>query len=244
MVVSWNEMFRQRAAAQSRKRTSSLQQRHTVAAAGERPMREGPLGVVLGGGNSRRMGCDKRTIEIVRDGARMTLLEWAISRVSQCCDRTVLALREDPPADLATKVETVRDRPGISGPLAGVLSAAQLSSGGGLLVLAVDLPGVPVDLLVRICALGARGVDYVAPGCPGRAEPLCAFYGRRAIAELEARASKGQFGLQSLFISQTLEGRWLSDEELGGDPRKVLLNLNAPSDLARFREQGGSVEPG
>jgi len=192
---------------------------------------ERPVGVVLAGGESKRFGSQKAAAEI--DGT--SLENGALRRLREVCTHVTLADRGRSRAagGAAVGTATVGDGPG-RGPAAGILGAAAAYPGRSLLVLACDLPGVTVDLLAHLSAV--RDCDWYLPRHSIGVEPLCAFYGRSALAALARRVENGAFALQGL-LEEPLRRKFLEGDELAafGDPAELFLNVNTPADLARLR---------
>jgi molybdopterin-guanine dinucleotide biosynthesis protein A len=178
-------------------------------------------GVVVAGGASRRFGSDKALA--VLDGE--TLVERAHRAVRQVCAEVVIA---DAGRGLIASVRSVADGPG-HGPAAAILGAAQALPGRALLVLACDLPRVPVDLLRRIAA---ESGDWVVPAHAGGLEPLCALYRPRALRALAEQVHRGELALHRL-ADATIDVRRLDADALRdlGDPRRLFANVNTPGDL-------------
>ena len=170
------------------------------------------IGVVLAGGASSRMGRDKALLEIEGE----TLVSGAARRLGEVCGEVIVA---DRGRELLPG--SVPDGPG-QGPAAGILGAARARPGERLLVLAVDLPKVPVSLLEKLAGMDA---DLAIPRWEGGLEPLCALYGPAAIAEIEERVARGRLDLRTLPETPGLRVAYL--EEAG----EFFLNLNRPEDL-------------
>jgi len=158
------------------------------------------------------MGRDKALLEI--DGE--TLVASAVRRLGEVCEEILIA-----DAGRCLLPGSVPDGPG-EGPAAGILGAARARPGHPLLVLAVDLPRVPVSLLEELARSDA---DLAIPRWAGGLEPLCALYGLAALAALEARVGRGQLDLRTLAETPGLRVRHLEA------PGEVFLNLNRPEDL-------------
>jgi molybdopterin-guanine dinucleotide biosynthesis protein A len=163
------------------------------------------------------MGRDKALLEIEGE----TLLASAARRLEEVCDEVLIAD--------AGRLGGIPDGPG-RGPAAGILGAARARPGRSLLVLAVDLPFVPVPLLQELARSEA---DLAVPDWSGGVEPLCALYGPTALAFLEERVGHGRLALWSLPEEPGLSVRRLGQEELArfDDPARMFLNLNRPEDL-------------
>lgn len=135
------------------------------------------LGVVLAGGASRRMGRDKALLTYRGRG----LAAWAAERLAAAGLEVVLA---DGGRDVAPPWPSVTDAAGRQGPVAGLLGAAAARRDRSLIVLACDLPLVPVALLAALAARLRGGADLVAVRSSGGLEPLVGGYGVRALARL------------------------------------------------------------
>jgi molybdenum cofactor guanylyltransferase len=185
------------------------------------------IGLVLAGGESRRLGGDKARL----DGA--TLPRLAAERLAAACAEVAMA---DRGRNLVPGRPSLPDGAG-RGPAAGILGGAAAYPGRPLLVLACDLPRVPAGLLAELARSG--GCDWAVPRWAGGLEPLCALYGPRALAALAARVAAGRFDLHGLAEEGGLAVRYLEGEELRrfGDPGEVFFNLNTPDDLERWRRE-------
>lgn len=194
-----------------------------------------PIGVVLAGGLSRRMGRDKASLAIGDGGGGASLARRAARTLSAVVPRVLVA---DRGRGLAPPWESVADGPG-RGPVAGLLGAAREAPGRSLLALACDLPGVPAALLA---ALAAGSGDLVVPETARGVEPLAALYRPRALAALARRVAAGDFALHPLAEEQDLAVERLEADELArfGDPETMFANLNTPEDLERYLRQQGT----
>lgn len=186
----------------------------------------GPVGVVLAGGESRRMGRDKATLPAPGG----SLPGRAALRLAAVCPEVVLA---DRGRGLIPELRSVGDGPG-GGPAAGILGAALACPGRSLLVLACDLPEVPEALLAELAR--PSGFDWVVPRWQGRIEPLCALYRPPALAALADLVARGSLAPQRLTEAPWLSVRYLGSELLArfGPPERMFRNLNTPEELARW----------
>lgn len=193
---------------------------------------QGPIGVVLAGGGSRRMGRDKTMLPWPPDAVTGGVPLWrhALDRLRRVCVDVVLA-----DAGRSLCGESVPDGPG-RGPAAGILGAAAARPGRDLLVLAADLPLVPAGLLGRLLELADAEpqADWIVPRRARGYESLCAVYRVAALDALRGRVDAGTFDLYGLAESK-LRIRTVGDEELRrfGDPARLFLNVNRPVDWRR-----------
>jgi molybdopterin-guanine dinucleotide biosynthesis protein A len=176
------------------------------------------------------MGRDKAALAVGGE----SLAARTAARLARVCPEVLVA---DGGRALVPGLRSVADGPG-KGPAAGILGAAALAPGLPLLVLACDLPAVPVSLLAALA--GVRGHDLLLPRWRGGIEPLCALYGPRALAALAHRVARGLFALHDLPEEEGLAVHWLEGDLLTrhGRPEEMFLNLNTPADLEHWLGSG------
>lgn len=210
-----------------------------TAAAGRAPI----VGVVLAGGKGSRLGRGKAGLRLPgsapgRPGP--TLAEWAAARLA-AVDRVreiVLAAGdagvETGSIDCRVPVSVEADGPG-SGPAAGLLGAARARPGRKLLVLACDLPAVPVELLGDLAASGAElAAAATDPADPRAMNPTCALWTPPAIERLAARVARDDYRLYPLTRCDELQVEPVDARRFGA-PEDVLLNVNTAADWERAR---------
>jgi molybdopterin-guanine dinucleotide biosynthesis protein A len=182
-------------------------------------------GVVLTGGASARMGRDKTHLAVggVAGAVRAACLLDSIVG-------DVILVGGEPPPDAPGR--RVADPPGPACALRGFVGGLDAARAERVLVLATDLPFVPVDLLLALVAWPAA--QAVVPRGPRGPEPLCALYEREpALRVARAQLETGQLALQGLFgalRTAFVEGDPLAVLDPAG---RALTNLNTPEDLAR-----------
>ncbi|MBB4064562.1 molybdenum cofactor guanylyltransferase MobA [Gellertiella hungarica] len=118
-----------------------------------------PLGIVLAGGLSRRMGQDKTALPFGDD----TLLGHALARLGAQCAR--VAVNAGSRAGLPSGVDVIPDDiAGYAGPLAGVaagLAQARRLGFSRVVTIAADTPFFPETLVAALCA-AATEPDAIA----------------------------------------------------------------------------------
>lgn len=135
-----------------------------------------PLGVLLAGGLSRRMGGGDKTMQ--RVGGR-TILERMIARLAPQCDELILNANGDPVRFAASGLPVVADTvEGFAGPLSGVLAglewaAAHRPDARWILTAPADTPFLPRDLVARLQqALIAEDAPLTIAQSGGRDHPV------------------------------------------------------------------------
>jgi molybdopterin-guanine dinucleotide biosynthesis protein A len=199
---------------------------------------KGPVGVVLAGGASRRMGRDKALLDLGGE----TLAAGAARRLAAVCTDVVVA---DRGRGAVSGLPSLADGPG-RGPAAGLLGAADAWPGRPLLALACDLPGVPAALLADLAESAATaGADWVVPRWSGGLEPLCSLWGPSALAVLAERVARGGFALHAVAGEAGLVVVYLEGERLAacGRPEEMFRNVNTPGELAAYTSRAPSGTP-
>lgn len=188
-----------------------------------------PVGYVVAGGRSRRMGQDKATLP----WRHSTLLSDAVHRLRQATTDVRVLSGTDEPWTLSG-LHTVRDVEPLLGPLGALRTALEDAAPRGVLFLAVDLPFVPVALLRRLIVWSV-GFDAVVPHSVGTAEPLAAFYSSACLDPVCRRLGAGDRRMSAFWPD--VQVRHVDPTELAdlGDPARIFANLNTQEDVERWR---------
>jgi molybdopterin-guanine dinucleotide biosynthesis protein A len=189
------------------------------------PVADSIHGLVLAGGQSRRMGRDKALLE--RDGR--TQLEYSVELLRRHVERVFVSVRPDQAEDAERgRFEQITDRYSGIGPVAGILSALDAFPDTGWIVLACDLPNVDdrtIEFLLRERSASESFTAYRSH-YDGLPEPLCAFYGPEARAVIAGFVADGIICPRKIMIR--------SDTRLLELPEPSALdNVNTPEDLVR-----------
>jgi molybdopterin-guanine dinucleotide biosynthesis protein A len=173
------------------------------------------LGLVLVGGQSRRMGRPKQTAAYKGS----TLAEAVVRSLRPHVEQVVLAGSGPVPAAIEDLVR-ISDAPELRGPMAGVLAALRWSPESAWLVAACDMPWISSEAVAWL--LRQRHTEHWAilpRSSPGQIEALFAFYEPQALRLVESRAAAGRWGLRHLVndervlcptIPEKLAGAWRS----------------------------------
>lgn len=196
--------------------------------------------IILAGGQSSRLGVDKRRLRLWGAGGP-SLLEWLIQRVAPMCAETVVVLN-DPQAWPELSARLIPDSLPGSGPLGGLASGLQAIHTDAALVLACDLPLVQPALLAYLLRC-ARTSDALVPLRPdtdraprnqARAEPLLAIYRRACLPAIERCLSSQQrslvAALTQLNVQYLQPAAWRPYDPHG----LSFMNLNTPHDLTQI----------
>ncbi len=186
-------------------------------------------GVVLAGGESRRMGRDKLQLMV---GGKPLLTRVCLALASRCDE--ILVVGGCAPAESRHVPDL---RPGRQGPLAGIEAGLLAARHRAFFVAAGDMPFLTGDLVGYLLGLLSGDVQAVVPDLGGRVHPLCAAYGREVRSAVSAALDRGTRSVREL-LEALPSVRYVRQEELWrfGNPDLLLTNVNSPEDLDRARE--------
>jgi len=181
--------------------------------------------MLLAGEKSRRMGMDKATVVIA--GEPLWQRQLGILRDLRPVSLWVSA--SSIPPWCTPDIPIVADQPPSRGPLSGVAAGLRCLQTSHLLVLAIDLPRMRPDHLLKLWHLAGPGWGII-PRNGDHLEPLCAIYPLAAAAVVEEslrglRISVQDFGRKPQLCSQVK----FYDLTPGETP--MYLNMNTPADV-------------
>lgn len=184
-------------------------------------------GILLAGGRSRRMGCEKGTLRI----GSSFLYQFPLGVLKGICDEILVSTCEG--SVFQVDHQMVCDEVKGIGPLGGIYSCLKQSSTELNLVLSYDMPLVK-ESLFRLLISELGEYDIVLPGISKeKPEPLCGIYRKGTASIMEEMISKKDFAVNHLLsrchskivpISGKMEC-WQPD---------LFLNINSKEDLKRI----------
>ena len=190
------------------------------------------VGLLLAGGQSRRMGGGDKTLRLL---GGIPLLERVIERLRPQIDALVLNANGDPARFARCALPVVPDSvPGFAGPLAGVLAgldwaATHRSDCHYVVSVATDAPFLPADLVVRLAeGLDEAGADLTCATSGGRSHPVFGLWPVRLRDDL--RGALVDQGIRKVDL-------WTSRHKLAtvpfsDQPVDPFFNANRPEDFA------------
>jgi len=181
-------------------------------------------GLVLAGGQSRRMGRDKALLE--RDG--QTQLHLGVELLQGVTEKQFVSTRAEQQDDAERqRYAQIVDRYDDIGPIAGILSALETHPEVDWLVLACDLPNLDRQTLDYLIEHAAVEKPFTAfrSSHDGLPEPLCAVFRADSAAIIRTFVEDGLVCPRKILIR--------SDTMLLQQPNPAALdNVNTPDDLA------------
>lgn len=187
------------------------------------------VGVILAGGQSRRMGRDKAGMDYHGRPQWLYLAEILDSLCAGVC--LSLPMGVDPVSYQPWTV--VEDAFPFGGPINGILSGGEKYPGKALLTVACDLPQVDraaLDKLMQQRASDCLATAYV--GTDGNPEPLLALWEPAAQAELKSAAIAGERSPRRFLMKRN----WHAVEPTHPG---LLFNANTPTERATWQALHG-----
>jgi molybdenum cofactor guanylyltransferase len=194
------------------------------------------VGVILAGGQARRMGgVDKALIPL----GGTTLIERAIARASVQVRDVIINANGDPKRFAHLGLPVIADRvPGFVGPLAGILAGfewlrANRPDARWLASFACDCPFLPTDMVARLVEAATRDHVPVAVAASGtQHHPVFAVWSAEIAATSEDVLVRGNYRKMDDWIA-TLPSVRVS---FAAEPLDPFLNINTPEELALAEE--------
>jgi molybdopterin-guanine dinucleotide biosynthesis protein A len=186
-------------------------------------------GVVLAGGESRRLG---RNTALQRIGDQ-TLIERVVGCIAPVSAEVIVVVASPAKAaalPLPAEVRVVSDRYPRCGSLGGIFTGLSASRESWILLVACDMPFLDPRLMRRLMAM-RRGVDAVVPCLNERPEPLHALYSKVCLEPMERMLQMGLLKIAPLF--EMVRVRYVDERTIDRiDPHhRSFFNVNSPADV-------------
>ncbi|MBD3883128.1 molybdenum cofactor guanylyltransferase [Phormidium tenue FACHB-886] len=190
--------------------------------------------IVLAGGLSSRMGQDKALIQV--EGVPLL---WRTCQIALHCTNHVYVVTpwvERYRVLVSPQVQFIAETPApgelnSQTPLKGFLQGFAHMQTDWVLLLACDLPHLRIEILQNwIEALNAAEATIALPQNPeGWWEPLCGFYHRRCLPDLQHFIDSGGRSFLRWLEQQPVQALPLSDPAM-------IFNCNTPADLENLQD--------
>jgi molybdopterin-guanine dinucleotide biosynthesis protein A len=193
--------------------------------------RDEVAGLVLTGGESRRMGRDKAALTL---GDR-SLWQIAVAKLIPFAERILLVGEISTPIDTGP-YELIPDNPPGLGPIGGIASGLEQSGCEHHLVLAVDYPLIRRELLHLILEK-SHGRQAVCGRSPEFLEPLVGYYHSDCASVIRKMIAQGEIRTHRLY--ERVPSYILTKAEYDSvDPQRLSqINVNTPGEFERVRAQ-------
>jgi molybdopterin-guanine dinucleotide biosynthesis protein A len=190
-------------------------------------MNEKVTGLVLAGGQGRRMGgVDKGLQEL---GGR-PLVQWVLDRLEPQVDSVLISANRNLPRFASFGYPVLPDLlDGFAGPLAGLQAGLGQATTPLLVTAPCDSPFLPADLVARLYdGLVAQQAELAVACADGRAHRAFCLLRRELLSGLDAFLAAGERRVGLWHASLKVAEVDFSDEA------GAFGNINTPEDLAQF----------
>lgn len=190
-------------------------------------------GVLLAGGKSRRMGQDKRFLDL----QGRSLLDRSLSTMKEIFQEVLIVVAQPLDAKAVPGAQVVTDKIPNSGSLGGLLTGLFYARYSRTFVAACDMPFLNKDV-IHFMAQCEPSSDIVVGNLLQGPQPMHGFYSKRCLPFLEERAKAQDLKIQKLFEVSSLSVHLIPEEDLSRlDPNLLsFVNVNTPADLEFSRK--------
>lgn len=193
--------------------------------------------VILAGGKSRRMGVDKRFLEV----GGQPMLTRAIS-VCEALFDNILIVTATQERLIETQHRVVHDIIRDCAVLGGIYTGLSYASLDDVFVVACDMPWLQPELVKflveRVQEFATADYDVIIPKLPSGLQPTHAVYSKRCLPFLKKMLDSHNLKVQELCEDTNISVRYVSTQEIEKfDPHALAFaNVNTPEDLQQARQ--------
>ncbi|MEW6511687.1 MAG: molybdenum cofactor guanylyltransferase [Bacteroidota bacterium] len=181
-------------------------------------------GVVLAGGDSRRMGRDKALIPF----KGIPMAAHIVATLAHAVGHVVVVTSPDRSYSFQG-IDVIHDIFPGQGPLAGIHAAFETLRADSLFVLACDTPFVRVELIRHIIDQ-SRDASVTVAEMGGRVHPLCGLYRSPVLPAITRRLNEGKLKVKDL-LEEVGAKRVLIGPDLSFYRENLLANVNTKNDF-------------
>ncbi len=190
-------------------------------------------GVLLAGGKSRRMGQDKRWLEV---GGR-PLFHRVLSVLEGLFQEILIVVAEPLPQLEGVAHRVVTDLIPDCATLGGLYTGLSYAGSPRIFAVGCDMPFLSRTVITQMATLG-RQADVVMAELATGLQPLHAVYSKACLVHMERMAKAGQLKVQELVQAPGLSVRLVPERDVRPvDPEGLsFMNVNTPADIEFVRK--------
>jgi molybdenum cofactor guanylyltransferase len=191
------------------------------------PSTDGIAGLVLAGGQGRRMGGVDKGLRLLRG---RPMVQWVLERFAPQVDELMINANQNGDVYRAFGYPVVPDRiEGFAGPLAGLHAGLTATSQPLVATAPCDSPWLPADLVQRLHGrLAQSGADLAVARTLDQPHPVFCLCRRSVVDHLSTFLAGGGRKIDAWYATlHTVEVAF-------DDEAEAFSNINTPEELARF----------
>ena len=183
-------------------------------------------GIILAGGQSKRMGTEKGLVPFLGK----PMIEHVLEAIRPLCKHIFISSN--------SKVFTYLELPVIKdnltdfGPSAGILEGLKSSTDPQNIVIPCDMPLVSTSFLRRLVSC-SKGSEITVTEVYGKVQPLCGIYRKSILPQLESLMESGEKTMTSLldnFKTNYVRESEFPEYDLG----TIFQNFNSPEEIKNY----------
>lgn len=192
---------------------------------------ENCAGVILAGGENKRMPVIKSFIEI--EGEMIIHKQLTLMQALFC---ETMIITNDPGHYIHFKVPLIGDVFSLKGPLTGIVTALINSKTEWVFIIACDMPFIN-EKIIRHMASQRDGYECVVPFHDSHAEPLLAFYSKKTADAMEKALKRRERKIQTFLAYQRV--KYIDESTIRSlcPYDRIFINLNTPDDLTFLKKE-------
>ena len=197
-------------------------------------------GVVLAGGKSRRMGRDKRFLDVGGQALLKRVCETMASLFTEC----LLSVAEPSPELEGMGHRLVVDEIPDCASLGGLYTGLLAATNSRIFVVACDMPFITHTTIQRILEL-SEDYDVVMARLATGLQPMHAVYSKACLPSIQRMMKNSTLKIQMLAQTPSLKTKIVNEKEVAPTPEELLsfLNINTPMDLEMARKLFNQPRP-
>ena len=190
----------------------------------------GVSGIVLAGGQGRRMGGVDKGLQLLRG---KPMVQWVLGRLEPQVDEVLINANQNLQAYARFAHRVVTDEvAGFAGPLAGLASGMKATRQPLVVTVPCDSPFLPFDLVARLrSGMDASTADLAVAKTGTQPHPVFAMVRRSLLANLEAFLASGGRKIDAWYAPLAIV------EVLFDDQPEAFSNINTRDELAEFEKR-------
>ena len=192
-------------------------------------MMQGITGVILAGGQGRRMGSVDKGLQSLNG---QPLVQWVLDRLAPQVDSVLINANQNLARYREFGCDVVPDRiPDFAGPLAGLQATLARATSPLLVTVPCDSPFLPTDLVTRLhAALNAETAEIAVARTGDRMHHAFCLMRRELLPRLDAFLAAGDRKVALWHTSLHIA------EVVFDDEAEAFSNINTVADLVRCEE--------
>ena len=181
-------------------------------------------GVIIAGGQSKRMGEDKLFIRFQGD----TLLNRAIALLKNITDEIIISTNR---TDLELKYRIVADKVADIGPLGGIYTALLEAKTQKILIIPVDMPLLNMQIIAHLLKNFDNDALINVYRTQNHTQMLVGLYDKKLLPLIKKQIENNQYKLRSLLQLSAIN---IID---GSTFEELFVNTNTPEQLKKIKRK-------